>query len=433
MVGQAAGPACVRWIRVKSSRFAVRRATVLAVMLTAMIGWFVLSAPAFAFKEPNALPGRAAGCNECHFDYHLPQYGVGDCTDCHAEIDVGDEISTDPNNNFEFSRPAGPHSGYLTTTSKCRVCHSVHNAPAGGIVLLPAATIYGTCFTCHDGTGGWGVYGAIAARGGTVSDTSRHGILLGDGTWSSTNIVPGGDPGGGDLPGSFSGAGGVLMCNDCHSPHNADTVNAFYGDRARLRQPSPFYSSSKLLKRLPTGAGATTPVDDYGSAWCLTCHAGRSADGAVHNHPAETAVFTYSLVARLVSNSPTGLTELGPLGGLSYASGSHGGLPTGAENRGFLMPWPRTPEQAGHAPICQQCHEDSRSVGTLDATGAIGDAAPAVIAYGDSVTWNGTAWVTSTTDNPRFQNFPHETENPNMLVEVDDDLCLNCHPTSQLP
>ncbi len=36
-------------------------------------------------------------------------------------------------------------------------------------------------------------------------------------------------------------------------------------------------------------------------------------------------------------------------------------------------------------------------------------------------------------DNPRFQNFPHETQNDTMLVESDDDLCLNCHPQSQLP
>lgn len=315
------------------------------------------------------------------------------------------------------------------------MCHSVHNAPAGGIVLLPSATIYGTCFTCHDGTGGWGVYGAIAARGGTVSDTSRHGILLSDGTWSSTNVVPGGSPtDGGDLAGSFSGAGGVLMCNDCHSPHDADTVNPFVGDRARIRQPASFYSSSKLLKRLPTGAGATTPVDDYGSGWCLTCHAGRSSGGLVHNHPAQTAEFTYSLVSRLVSNDPTGLTEMGPLGGLSNPPG-HTDATVGADNRGFLMPWPRTPQQAGRAPICQQCHEDTRSVGTLDATGAIGDAAPAVITYADGVMWNGMAWETAPpgTVNPTFQNFPHETENPNMLVETNDDLCLNCHPATALP
>ncbi len=29
--------------------------------------------------------------------------------------------------------------------------------------------------------------------------------------------------------------------------------------------------------------------------------------------------------------------------------------------------------------------------------------------------------------NPRFQNFPHETQNAHFLVETNDDLCLNCH------
>ncbi len=417
----------------KPSVIAVRQSTALAVTLVVMTGWFALSAPVFAFQEPNNLPGTGTGCVACHNLYNYYDY-VDDCSNCHADVDLGGEVSHDPDNNFEFGNPGGPHRGYLTTTSKCRTCHSVHNAPAGGIVLLPSGTIYGTCFTCHDGTGGWGVYGAIAARGGTVSDTSGHGRLL-DGSWSSTNIVPGGDPtGGAELPGSFSGADGVLMCNDCHSPHDADTVKPFIGDRARMRQPTALYSSSKLLKRLPTGAGATTPVDDYGSAWCLTCHAGRTAGGVVHNHPVETTGRTYSLVALLVSDEPTGLTELGPLGGFLRPT-VHGYTSTGGGNRGFLMPFPRTEQQVGFGPICQQCHEDSRSVGTLDATGAIGDAQVAEVTLADGVTWGGSAWVTAAegSDNPQFQNFPHETVNPNMLVEIDDDLCLNCHPTAQLP
>jgi len=30
-------------------------------------------------------------------------------------------------------------------------------------------------------------------------------------------------------------------------------------------------------------------------------------------------------------------------------------------------------------------------------------------------------------DNPRFQVFPHESENDAFLIETDNDLCLNCH------
>jgi hypothetical protein len=107
--------------------------------------------------------------------------------------------------------------------------------------------------------------------------------------------------------------------------------------------------------------------------------------------------------------------------------------PTG--NRGYLMPYPRTAQQQGHAPICQQCHEDSRSVGSLVGDGSSGDATPAVVAAGDGVQWTsgpGT-WTPSPTDNPYFQNFPHETQNERMLVEQGDDLCMNCHPVTVLP
>ena len=96
-------------------------------------------------------------------------------------------------------------------------------------------------------------------------------------------------------------------------------------------------------------------------------------------------------------------------------------------NRGYLMPYPRTTGaggQDGHAPICQQCHEDSRNVGNLSPDGATARSAPMVITSEDG---------SSTTDNPRYQNFPHETVNRKMLVETGDNLCLNCHPSGMLP
>lgn len=388
-----------------------------------------IPASALAFQEPNDLPGvpAPAECLDCHFNY---QDFIDDCRACHANnIEDGTP-------GFEFYEPSGPHSGYMATTNKCAVCHSVHAGPADGVLLLPAATLHDTCFTCHDGTGGWGVYGALAAR--SVPVGGGHG-------YNETNEVPGGDPStGGASTVTFQGAGGTLICNDCHSVHGNDVVNPFVGDRFRMRQSVPTYSSAKLLRRSPTGADAA--VDDYGSDWCLTCHKGRDSESmAVHNHPVDTvasasplAPFTYANVARLISNDPTGETEWGALGGITTRGDNHAGYDPqiGADNRGFLMPYPRTTGaggQSGHAPICQQCHEDSRVVGQLETTGTIADAAPAVIAYADSVTWNGSAWVTASTDNPRFQNFPHETENDSMLVESYDNLCLNCHPMAQLP
>ncbi len=407
-----------------------RRSSV--IVATAALFTVALSAStALGFQEPNDFPGGPADCMDCHFDY---QDYIDDCNACHADADPS---STTDVNGFEFYHPSGPHTGYSATSKKCGVCHSVHEASGDSSKLLPSATIVGTCFSCHDGTGGWGVYGTIVARMPTATP-SGHSV-------DTTSLVPGGDPISGDSSvGTFLGSDGALICTDCHSPHGTDLVNPFLGDRVRMRQSVPTYTSRKLLKRLPTGA--TTPVDDYGSDWCLACHAGRGSTlTAVHNHPVDsslsttlTAPFTYSNIARLASHDATSVTEWGSLGGLPTSPNSHAGYDPldGAGNRGFLMPYPRTTGvggQVGHAPICQQCHEDSRSVGELTGDGSVGDAATASVAWADSVEWNGSAWVTGTADNPRFQNFPHETENALMLVEVNDNLCLNCHPSGQLP
>ncbi|MDH4140744.1 MAG: hypothetical protein OEV43_09270, partial [Coriobacteriia bacterium] len=168
----------------------------------------------------------------------------------------------------------------------------------------------------------------------------------------------------------------------------------------------------------PTSADATVTV--YGSDWCAACHKGRESGGPVHNHPTETSAtaapgspYSYGNVAILASDEPTSVTVMG---GLVYNGGR--------TNRGFLMPYPRTPQQSGHAPICQQCHEDTRDAGQLVGDGSIGDATPTVITEPDGQV---------ASDNPRFQTFPHETVNRNMLVETDDDLCMNCHPVTALP
>ena len=313
--------------------------------------------------------------------------------------------------------PQGPHGGYATSSDKCGICHDVHAAP-GGVKLLPGATVVDTCFTCHDGTGGQGVYGAIAARTGQPAAGVHR--------YSATNVIPGGDSAtGGAATRTFrETTTGNLICTDCHSPHDADTVADFAGDRWRTTNKY-MWTSSKLLRRKPTGAD--TAVDAYGSDWCLGCHGGRDSGGTVHNHPVDTSAtasgnpYTYANLPVLDSDALTGVTVLGGLAGDATAS------PAIRWNRAFLMPVPRTPLQTGHAPICQQCHEDSRTVGgvgTLSADGSLADAAPVTITTPDG---------TTATDNPRFQNFPHETVNDKLLVESNDDLCTNCHVSAALP
>ncbi len=347
-----------------------------------------------------AFPVTAFGFDETTST--IPPMDAEHCGTCHDPWPGA--ISADPR--------AGVHGGYTTTTSKCGECHSVHDAPAAGVVLLPGATVKATCLTCHDGTAGKGVYGTIAKRGLAVG--SSHGI-------ETTNVVPGGDATtGGSKIVTFAGPGGTLTCTSCHSPHGAGVVAAYEGERQRSYEWGIISRtvSSKLLKQLP--GNATTPTASYGSDWCLGCHKGRDSGlSAVHNHPVDsksttTTPFIYTNVAKLNSDALTGVTVLGTLANT---------------NRGYLMPFPRTAQQAGHKPICQQCHEDSRIVGDLSAAGNQGDAAAYTITTPDG-------WTSA--DNPRFQNFPHETQNYRMLVEATttayyDNLCLNCHPATQLP
>lgn len=319
--------------------------------------------------------------------------------------------------NPYFSLATCVHGNYTTSGNKCEQCHTVHAGTPGADKLLPAVTITATCFTCHDGTAGYGVYGAINAR---IPAATTYGHRT-----ETTFMVPGGsDTTGGPVPMAFGGQGGTLTCSDCHSPHASNVVDPYVGDRLRYDGwPQPF-TTSKLLRRNPGGSAVS--VTKYGSDWCLGCHAGRNSGGAVHNHPVDSASthatpFNYSAVALVqTAGVATGVTVIGQMGGVQAPADAS----TPGGNRGFLMPDPRTAQQAGHAPICQQCHEDSRSVGSLVSGGSQALVTAAVITNSDGNT---------ASDNPRFQNFPHETLNYRMLIENDDDLCLNCHAPTALP
>lgn len=360
-----------------------------------------LSTVAFAYNE-----------NLDNEDLHAAV--ITECSPCHAPDATGIICSVCHPSHGKYSAAVakGPHGLYTSTTNRCAICHSVH--VAGGIKLLAASTVTASCNTCHDGTGGSGVYGAIFARTGVDPD-----VTGGEHSVDTTSVIPGGDAStGGSVTRVFSGPGGTLGCDDCHSPHDSQVVTGFPSERWRSSRPistNPIIQTSKLLRQRP--GDATTATAEYGSDWCLACHSGRVSGGALHNHPVDSTStasppFVYARVARLQSDDPTQFTVIGALAN---------------SNRGYLMPFPRTPEQTGHAPICQQCHEDARSVGTV--TDDTGDAIPFSIVSTDGA---------DPADNPQFQNFPHETVNIRMLVEgapttSTDDLCLNCHPTSQLP
>jgi len=321
------------------------------------------------------------------------------CVDCHSAVNLpkGSMPST---STADTQTVSGPHQGYTSTSRKCQTCHQAHVAPAAN--LLPAPTILATCNTCHDGSGGGGVYGVLLARGYTPAQAHRVGT-------GATNVVPGGDPDTGmSATMTFRGPGGALTCTDCHTPHGQNVVTAFTGDRKRVTSPiTPAPKSSRLLKRTP--GGTAQPVAEYGSNWCLACHRGRGhmSTPDVVNHPVATdTVAVYDRLIRMASDNLTGSTETSTLGG---------------SNRGYLMTQATlaTLASANAGPICQQCHEDARNAGQLSADGTQGDASPFVVSTPDGGT---------ETDNPQFQVFPHESMTPHLLVEENDDLCYgNCH------
>lgn len=211
----------------------------------------------------------------------------------------------------------GPHGNYGTTSQVCSLCHTLHDASTSGVKLLPRATVTSMCLMCHDGTGspGSGVYGAIAGRGLTVG--AEHPV-------NATNVVPGGDPSGGSATVAFSESG-LLGCGDCHSVHGSSTVARFAGERSRFSLKDTFRNvelrSTRLLKTRP--GIATTPVAEYGSDGCLSCHLGRaSGSGAVHNHPVESSLTTsapyvYDRVPRMYSDTATSAQTLGTMGRIS--------------------------------------------------------------------------------------------------------------------
>lgn len=399
---------------------ALRRALVIIIATFAMTS---IAVPAYAYQDEltvdqlNNLPVLKAlmtppGSSEPNWPPDPSAEPIA-CYYCHGS---GESVGTPPS---AADQASGPHGNYVTTTTKCATCHTVHAGESP--VLLPAATVAATCECCHDGTGAGGVYGVIASYAPGVTVQAAHAIDV-------TNVIPGGDSAGGSASaGYFAGVDGTLSCNDCHAPHGYDVVDAFDGDRGRSDadgDPDTLVRSSRLLKRRPNPTAAV--VTKYGSDWCGSCHVGRlSGSGATGNHPVESsanlptggeaAKFYYDRVARLTGASSPGnvvtTTEVASLG---------------HNNFGYVMPVlagnTRTAQQTGHDPICQQCHEDARHVGD-------------VAGFKRAVHTTEVFTVTAVdgavaTDRPRFQTFPHESQNVRFLVEVNDDLCLNCHKTA---
>jgi predicted CXXCH cytochrome family protein len=259
--------------------------------VAALLAVLSVASVAFAYDEPNKQPVHD-GTYQNHgdvgkdcYDCHRPSTGLRDtneeCSTCHLDIFGG--FYGEDTEFMAASIGKGPHGVYSNKGNRCNACHTIHAAPAG-IKLLPGQTVTDTCYACHDGTGGGGVYGVIYARTG-VQPEATHRV-------DTTTTVPGGDSSdGGDATMAFTGGvGGTLGCTDCHSPHDSKTVAKWTNQRMRTDVDhlvsQGVTQTNRLLRQNPGSSTATATV--YGSDWCLACHAGRVDAGPLHNHPADS-------------------------------------------------------------------------------------------------------------------------------------------------
>lgn len=348
------------------------RAAVRVAVVTLLVALAVNAGVAHAWRESAGLPWAA----------NLPVDDL-DCDACHrGDVPV------------IFAEPFGPHGGYSSASDKCSVCHVVHEA-AGSFRLTLYSTYFDVCNSCHDlsfaSTGGRGVYGAIRARG--VSVTARHNVQGYNETesgYEATTVVPGGSE---DLADKLS-------CGSCHTPHGNTVIPPFLGERVRFHITSPPPQPSTKILQDDVGGVLKGTYTVYGADWCAACHDRRHSGAkdafGLNNHPVDQTNRPYA--------DPTFSPEATDWMTMIPPSGD---LPT--RQAGYSRE--ATP---GWAPMCQQCHEDLRDVERGRQWTAWGDGATA-------------------SDNPRWQTFPHESPADSFVLETGDDLCMNCHPTRLLP
>ncbi len=207
--------------------------------------------------------------------------------------------------------PAGsPHTGYATSTSKCKVCHAVHEAENAANTLngekLLRSTVTGSCDYCHVG-GGFAatqVYNSLPASY-TANTGKEH-------TLSSANTTI---PDSGDATGQANPANDYVLagfnCVSCHAVHGANTILA--GVRILKANPGPStkftvtnqtgfcadchdnnYATVKDLVGGPDqtshymGAVTSATLASTASDECRSCHSGAGTPTPANNFPHRT-------------------------------------------------------------------------------------------------------------------------------------------------
>jgi predicted CXXCH cytochrome family protein len=358
--------------------------------------------------------------------------------------------------------------------------------PAGtnivaALPISPNSPIYSATAAAPFGTAGLG--GAGVADGFTANQVTPAGVAM------ALSLV---------------GAGALAITTEtttpvaAASPYGFALVNAYltrvpsnkllrdYMNGQDLRDPKFGGSNTPngvryneaLLQWDPIGAGqpgngTTAPAVDsinapwnngqqgmsaqYGSGFCYSCHQGRIGNKLPGTAATATTLLNPLFTELGANNHPTNMT-------IGYQN--VGALANGLalSNQGFVMDTAAVAAADGingttggmagapvhpngliarqDAPICQQCHEDSRDVESAFSYSDTDKSVPFSHAINTLLGFeSGTAGSVAPSfiyaGNPRFQNFPHETVNFRQLVEGgdsaqigggnNDDLCLNCH------
>lgn len=147
----------------------------------------------------------------------------------------------------------GPHSNYQATTTKCSVCHSVHNAPTSPTAeLLLRTSAADACTYCHVDTniGGLQIYGGLNSQY-TVDDVYGHN--------GSNNA----------------------RCVDCHSVHGAGTFKGAVARKILKRGGAPDNTWGNVQLEAAAAYASLNAGDLYNgtasvqaqvSAFCTECH-----------------------------------------------------------------------------------------------------------------------------------------------------------------
>jgi hypothetical protein len=195
-----------------------------------------------------------------------------------------------------------PHDAYTTTSNKCEVCHSPHQAGTSGssFKLLYGTTsatgASGACLVCHVGSSL------------SIADVYESGAALGGHDLAAMDHVP---------DSTWALAGATLGCSDCHTVHGAGAI----GTGAYILRSNPTWNGVAY-----SGAAALNETQ-----FCAACHD--------QNYPAAINSISHYMGASNAATSTRGATVLASASSADCSSCHSAPVGTGTSNSSEVK-WP---------------------------------------------------------------------------------------------